>query len=408
MQVQIPYAAPLFINPACYFSAIMPSLKARLAYELSLLSKLVAIDTSTPAKYWKFIRILGAAAGSLGLETRIISKNYDKPNLVIYLDSENGKGETLLIAAHYDTVPTGDYGWRNPPFQLTVLGRKAYGRGTCDNKGAIAAALGALKELKMGKSKVNVSLLVTCDEETDGELGLGAVLRKKQGTAGIVLDSDPKSVAIGACGVVWGKITIKGVQGHAAFPHKFRNAIDLPFIKELSDYSRIVARKKSRLRLHSGEKVWGRFSITMIHGGEKENVIPGECEIGFDFRTLPEENVKSAVGKFRKYFEKLRKKHDVDATMKITKTLGGYRFPSDSSFVKAFAKTVGTESGRRNVKTAAELFGNDGYFFRRHDIPSVCFGPLNVSAHGRDEFVLLSDIELVKRTLVRLCVSGWQ
>lgn len=385
----------------------MPSLKARLAYELSLLSKLVAIDTSTSAKYWKLVRLLAAEGRRLGLETRIISKNYDKPNLVIDLDSENGKGGRLLIAAHYDTVPPGDYGWRNPPFQLTVLGGKAYGRGTCDDKGAIAAALGALKELKMGKPKVNVSLLVTCDEETDGELGLGAVLRKKPGTAGIVLDSDPKSVAIGACGVIWGRITIKGVQGHAAFPHKFKNAIDLPFIKALSDYSRIVARKKSTLRLHSGEKVWGRFSITMVHGGEKENVIPGECEIGFDLRTLPEEDTTSATREFREYFEKLRKKHDVDGTLKITRTLGGYHFPPDGSFVKAFAKAAGAASGKRDMKIAAELFGNDGYFFRRHDIPSVCFGPLNVSAHGKDEFVRLSDIDLTKRILIGICESGW-
>lgn len=388
------------------------SLKDRLAYELSLLSKMVAIDTSTPERYWKLVRLLAAEGEKIGIETKTICKNYDKPNLVMELKKENAKqaDERLLVAAHYDTVPTGDGQWLTPPFKLTVKGGKAYGRGTCDDKGAIAAALGALRELKVrggSSSKVNVSLLVTCDEETDGEFGLGAVLRKKTGTAGIVLDSNPKSVAIGACGVIWGRITITGVQGHVAFPHKFKNAFNLPFMKELSDYSRIVARNKSRLKTHSGERVWGRFSITMIRGGEKENVIPGKCEIGFDLRTLPEENVKSAVGKFRKYFEKLRKKHDVNATLKITKTLGGYHFPSDSSFVKAFAKTVGTESGRRNVKTAAELFGNDGYFFRRHNIPSVCFGPLNVSAHGRDEFVRLSDIDLTKRTLIGICESGW-
>lgn len=386
----------------------MPALKERLAYELALLSKLVAIDTSTSARYWKFIRILGADAGRLGLETRIISKNYDKPNIVIDLDPENGKGdERLLIAAHYDTVPAGD-GWRNPPFQMAVLGGKAYGRGTCDNKGAIAAALGALRELKNRESsKVNVSLLVTCDEETDGEVGLGAVLRKKRGTAGIVLDSNTKSVAIGACGVVWGTITIKGVQGHAAFPHKFKNALDLPFIKELSDYSRIVARKKSALKSRFGERLWGRFSITMVHAGEKENIIPGECEVRFDLRTVPDEDVNSAARKFKEYFEKAKKKCGASATLKITKILGGYHFPYDSDFVKAFAKAAGAESGGRDIKCAAELFGNDGYFFRRHNVPSVCFGPLNGSAHGKDEFVLLSDIDITKRTLVRLCESGW-
>ncbi len=386
-----------------------PLLKARLAYELSLLSRLVAIDTSTPRNYWKLARMLSTEAHRIGLKTKIVCRSSDKPNLVIDLDSENGNSrERLLIAAHYDTVPAGE-GWRNPPFRLTLRERKAYGRGTCDDKGAIAAAFGALKELKRGKSKkVNVSLLVTCDEETDGEAGLGAVLKKTSGTAGVVLDSNPRDVAIGACGVVWGRITIRGVQGHAAFPHKFRNAIDLPFIKALSDYSRIVARNKSKLKTHSGERLWDRFSITMIRGGEKENIIPGECEIGFDLRTIPEEDVKSAVGKFRKYFERTMKRHCADATLRITKVLGGYHFPPDGGFVKAFTKTVGIESGRRDVKCAAELFGNDGYFFRRHDIQSVCFGPLNGSAHGKDEFVSLSDIDLTKRTLIGICESGWK
>lgn len=387
----------------------MPPLKARLAYELSLLSKLVAIDTSTPKNYWKVVRLLSAEAHRIGgLKTRIVACKKDKPNLVIELNADNDDSKKrLLIAAHYDTVPAGE-GWRRDPFRLTVKGGRAYGRGACDDKGAVVAALSALKELKKGKSKkVNVSLLVTCDEETNGELGLGAALRKVKGTAGIVLDSNTKSVAIGACGVIWGRIAIKGVQGHAAFPHKFKNAIDLPFIKELSEYSRIVAGKKSKLGTHSGKRVWGRFSITMVHGGEKENVIPGECEVRFDLRTLPEEDVNSAAGKFREYLEKAKKKHGTNATLQITKALAGYHFPPDSGFVKAFAKTVGTESGRRNVKTAAELFGNDGYFFRRHDIPSVCFGPLNGSAHAKDEFVLLSDLELTKRALVGVCEAGW-
>lgn len=381
----------------------MPPLKARLAYELSILSKLVAIDTSTPENYWKLVRMLATEARGLGFGTEIIHRNRDRPNLVIELNNNGGCEESMLLATHFDTVPPGD-GWKNLPFRLTVKGGRAYGRGACDDKGAIAAALGALRELaRSGKPKVNVSLLVTCDEETNGELGLGAVLQKKKGTAGVVLDSNTKRVAIGACGIVWGRMTIMGVQGHAAFPHEFKNAIDLPFLKDIGDYSRIVEKRKSHLKTDSGKRIWGRFSITMIRGGEKENIIPGECEIRFDLRTLPEEDVKSAVGKFKRYFEMAKKKYDVNATLQITKVLGGYHFPSDSSFVKAFAKAA----GKRNMKIVAELFGNDGYFFSRHNIPAVCFGPLNGSAHCKDEFVLLSDLDRTKRTLIRLCKSGW-
>lgn len=98
-----------------------------------------------------------------------------RPNVVIDLDT--GAEETILLAAHYDVVPAGT-GWKLSPFKMEVVGDRAYGRGTSDDKGAIVAALCAMKEISQVKSKVNLSFLVTPDEEVGGRLGLGYLVNE--------------------------------------------------------------------------------------------------------------------------------------------------------------------------------------------------------------------------------------
>jgi succinyl-diaminopimelate desuccinylase len=388
-------------------------------YELELLSKLVGIDTNVHTKtgYAACAEVIRTEAEKLGLKVRIYDSaklatdKMSRPNLVINLDV--GASERVILSTHYDVVPAGQ-GWSHEPFKLTIEGNRAYGRGASDNKAGIASAVGALRELKAkGSSRVNVSLLVSPDEEVGGELGVGYLVEKVKIRAdgAIILDSGPDVVSIGASGTVWGKVIVQGLQGHAGYPHLAKNAIELalPLLNDLAKYAEIREKVLSRLPAPPTapkKRIWGRFSITMLRAGEKENVIPSECEARFDLRVCPDEDNEKARQALLNYFEKIRKKHECDAQLEfMSKRISNYYTDPKHPLVKALSFAVGQVVGK--VPVAADLGGNDGHYFARAGIPVVSYGPIrnDCNFHGKDEFVYINDLDLVKKVIIQLCAN---
>jgi acetylornithine deacetylase/succinyl-diaminopimelate desuccinylase family protein len=392
-----------------------------LSREIDFLSRLVEIDTDSNLKtgYVACADVIRKEAESIGLRTEVydsVEVAQDKkprPNVIARLDV--GARETVLLATHYDVVAAGT-GWRHDPFKLVVEGDKAFGRGAADDKGAIVCAMSALRELKERTPRANTVLLACPDEEVGGELGLGYAVNHAnvRGDAAIVIDASPAVVSIGASGILWGKIVVKGKQGHAGYPQLAKNAIDeaIPFLERLSKYAKIRERIRSKILAPPGsphKQIWGRFTLTMLKAGEKENIIPGECEARFDMRVCPDENYERAKKDLERYFKKLRSAQKVKATLEFTQqTPSNYFTDPKHPIVARFARAASQAFGRR-IPVAGELGGNDGHFFSKVGIPVISFGPIRDDCrfHGVDEFVYLKDIELVKKTLVNL-VCDWE
>ncbi len=388
------------------------------SYELDLLSRLVQIDTDANVKtrYVECSNLIREEAEKLGLRTR----SYDsrdlsddkKPRPSVVVDLDVGAKESVLLATHYDVVPAGA-GWRYPPFEMRVVGDRAYGRGTSDDKGAIASALSAMEQMSQSKnSRVNVSLLVTPDEEVGGRLGLGYLVNEVgiRGDAAVVLDADSEMVSIGASGVVWGKILVRGTQGHAGYPHKAVNAINLalPLLEQLSKYSKVRGKVRSRIPAPPGSPyrfIRGRFSLTILKSGEKENTIPGLCEARFDLRINPDEDGARAKRDLKKYFSRLVRRQNLRASLEFSSaTLNNYFTTADASIVAKLLSALKMACGK-DLPVAGELGGNDGHFFAASGIPVVCYGPSRSDTrfHGVDEFVHIKDLILMKKTIVNLC-----
>jgi succinyl-diaminopimelate desuccinylase len=271
--------------------------------------------------------------------------------------------------------------------------------------------MSALRELKERTPRANAILLACPDEEVGGELGLGYAVNHAnvRGDAAIVIDASPAVVSIGASGILWGKVVVKGKQGHAGYPQIAKNAIDeaLPFLQRLSKYAKIRERIRSKILAPPGsphKQIWGRFTLTMLNAGEKENIIPGECEARFDMRVCPDENYERAKRDLEIHFKKLRSAQGVKATLEFTQqTPSNYFTDPKHPIVARFARAASEAFGRR-IPVAGELGGNDGHFFSKIGIPVISFGPIRDDCrfHGVDEFVYLKDIELVKKTLVNL------
>jgi len=420
---------------------------------IDFLAKLVEIDTSPDAvNYGKCAKVISKKAERSGLAVEVHSPNNLKQNIIISLDA--GAKQTLLLATHYDVVPAGG-GWKNPPFRLTVKEGRAYGRGAADDKGGILAALSALEALReSGSSRVNLRLLVTCDEEIGGEDGLGFLMKKKtnkgfllKGDAAILVDAGPR-VYMGSSGRFGGRITARG-----SLPEL------LSLLSEVAGYSKEREKFLSKLvSASTGRRIQGRFSLTMLalragaveyaKAGVKSNIIPGECliklkgkkeivvlgkqghagyphlaknaieksipllrkaagiskeegkcEFVFDLRTIPEESLGSAIADFRKYLKELNSR----AELQIEEKSAGYVLSEIHPFVSMLKSAAGE---RRAYGT---LGGTDARFFSRRGIPSLCFGPIadESNAHGKDEFVKIRDLEFVSSALVRLC-ENWR
>jgi len=391
-----------------------------LSKDVDLLSRLVRIDSDSNVKtgYVECADVIKKEAESIGLKTEVYDSaelaadKKPRPNLVARLDV--GARQTVLLATHYDVVAAGT-GWRHDPFKLTVEGEKAFGRGAADDKGAIVSVMGALRELRTKTPKANVALLACADEEVGGELGLGYLVNHAKicGDAAVVVDAGPSVVSIGASGLLWGKVTVKGRQGHAGYPHLAKNAIDeaIPFLERLSKYSKIRERVRSKILAPPGSpfrQIWGRFSLTMLSAGQKENIIPGECEARFDLRVCPDENYQNAKKDLDRYFKKLRSSMKVEATLDYTlQNPSNYYTDPRHSLVKLFSRAADEAFGRR-IPIAGELGGNDGHYLAKVGIPVVSFGPIRDDCHfhGVDEFVYLRDIEYVKKSLVNV-VCNW-
>ena len=386
-----------------------------LDYELGLLSRLVEINTeSVPKKgYDECASVIIEEAEKYSLKAEIIDgekgakDGLSRPNVIVTLDS--GSDTTLLLESHFDVVPPGT-GWKYPPFKLTVENGKAYGRGTADNKAGIAAIMGALRKLGNEELDVNLKLVAGVDEEIGGRFGVDYVMNDwgLKGEAALIVDAGQESLFLGASGIIWGRVTVKGKQGHAGYPFKAKNAIDeaMGLIDCFKDYGKDVENKESKLRAPEGSPrkfVWGRYSVTMIGAGEKENVIPGTCEFRFDRRLLPEESLELAEHELREFFNDALDKTGCEASLEIVNRQQGYCTPSDSVFVQTVSEAIEKTTGKR-LHFAAELGGNDGSFFAKNGIPVVCYGTIRADTcyHGVNEFVYLEDIKTTRDLIVDL------
>jgi len=387
-----------------------------LSYEIDLLSRMVEINTDSVTKkgYDKCASVIVEEAKRNSLDVEIIDgekaakDGLSRPNVIVSLDA--GSDVTLLLESHFDVVPPGT-NWTYPPFKLTIEGGKAYGRGAADNKSGIAAAMSAMRLLREERElDVNLKLTAGVDEEIGGEYGVDYVLSDYglKGDAGLVVDAGPDGLYLGASGIIWGKIMVEGKQGHAGYPFKATNAIEeaMKLVSELEEYRKEVEKKESVLRAPPDaprELVWGRFTITMIKAWEKENVIPGTCEIRFDRRLLPEEPVEEAEKEMRDFFERAVEETACRASLETIYTLPGYYTPKDHIFVRTVARTIEKTLGKC-PPFAGELGGNDGSFFAKNGIPVICYGTIGTDTcyHGVNEFVYLEDLKNLREVIVNL------
>lgn len=177
-------------------------------YETSLLSKLVAIDTTSTERrnYEEMATLLIKEAQNLGLKTEKIVDKKGIPQVLVSVPNAPQRAKKIVFITHYDIVPAGE-GWDFEPFKPFVKSGKLYGRGAADDKSNIVAALVAFSEVLKEKLplKVHPVLVIVGGEETgESEDFFNSI----NGDLGVVLDVGCENLSIGASGAARLKVKV--------------------------------------------------------------------------------------------------------------------------------------------------------------------------------------------------------
>ncbi|MBL0726889.1 succinyl-diaminopimelate desuccinylase [Piscinibacter sp. HJYY11] len=303
----------------------------------------------------------------------------------------------LVFAGHTDVVPTGPLTqWTSDPFVPTHRDGKLYGRGAADMKTSIAAFVVAVEEFvaQHGDRCGGIALLITSDEEgpsVDGTVKVCQALKERGEKLDYCIVGEPTSVNTlgdmiknGRRGSLSGKLTVKGVQGHIAYPQLAKNPIHLaaPALAELAaiDWDR-------------GNEYFPPTSWQMsnIHGGTgASNVIPGELVVDFNFRFSTEQTVDTLKARVNAVLDQ----HGLD--YRIAWSLSGEPFITPKgALVESLQNAIRSETG---VETELSTTGgtSDGRFIAKICEQVVEFGPLNATIHKIDEHVAVAEIEPLK------------
>ena len=307
-------------------------------------------------------------------------------------------GPLLVFAGHTDVVPTGPVDkWHTPPFEPTIKDGMLYGRGAADMKTSCAAFITAIEDFVAShpNHQGSIGLLITSDEEgvaVDGTVKVVEALKVRGEHFDYCIVGEPTSNKVvgdmiknGRRGSLSGKLVVKGIQGHIAYPHLVKNPIHMvaPAIKDMVDTV-----------WDTGNEYFPPTSwqISNMNGGTgATNVVPGEVEILFNFRfstASTEQNLKERVYAI---LDKHELNYDLDWEYSPP-----YITPR-GNLVEAISEAIQECYG---VSPELSTTGgtSDGRFIADICKQVIEFGPLNATIHKLNECVAVADIEPLKDT----------
>ena len=349
-------------------------------------------------------QLLGERLAKLGFELETIESgpaDFRVTNLWAMRRSGRADARTLVFAGHTDVVPTGPLEqWTSPPFIPTHRDGKLYGRGACDMKTSLAAFVVAIEEFLAAQPEpgLNLALLLTSDEEGPGVDGT-VIVCNKLAERGEKLDycivGEPTAVERtgdmiknGRRGTMSGRLTVKGIQGHIAYPHLARNPVHgfAPALAELVAIDTAGAWDAGNA--HFQPTSW---QISNFHAGTgASNVIPGSAVVDFNFRFSTQSSPESLQRRVHDVLDK----HGLDYELKWT--VGGLPFLTPAGELVAAVQQAIKDETAIDTELSTSGGTSDARFIAKVCQQVVELGPVNASIHKIDEHIAVADIETLK------------
>ena len=311
--------------------------------------------------------------------------------------------ELIVFSGHTDVVPTGPLDqWRSDPFTPSRFDGKLYGRGASDMKTSLAAFVVAVEEFlaQHANTALSIGFLLTSDEEgpaTDGTVRVCEALAQRGERLDYCIVGEPTSlertgdmIKNGRRGTLSARLTVKGVQGHIAYPHLAKNPVHL-FAPALAE---LIGVNWDQGNEYFPPTAW---QVSNIHAGTGAgNVIPGAVVIDFNFRFSTESTPESLQSRLQAVLDR----HGLDYA--LTWTLGGLPFlTAPGTLLDTVRAAIKAETGLDAVLSTSGGT-SDGRFIAKICPQVIELGPPNASIHQINEHVRLADIEPLKNIYRRV------
>ena len=306
----------------------------------------------------------------------------------------------LALVGHTDTVPY-DPNWTEA-LKLTERDGKLFGRGACDTKAFIAAALTAIENIDLSRLKKPLALIFTADEEI-GCLGAKRLAQAKPFTARYAIVGEPTSLQPMRAGKGYclAEITLRGREAHSAYPQIGASAIFRA--ARLIERIERIAEDLKRDQREGFDPPYTTLNVGLISGGSAKNIIPGECRFTLEWRTIPGQESDHVLNLVKEAVSDLRN-GDAEFACEIypARADDSFETRADSNLVHFLEQASGQPSG-------AVAFGTEAPSMIALGAEAVVFGPGDIRvAHRTGEFVPVDElnrcVDILRRTIEQFCM----
>ena len=373
------------------------------------LRELVAIDSVSARSNAEIISYLEDRCKCVGFEVKqflhIDERGVEKINLVAQtpvrdpVTSQNSAAVELALVGHTDTVPY-DPDWTDA-LNLTRRDEKLFGRGACDTKGFITAALTAAENIDLQKLKKPLALVFTADEEI-GCLGAKRLAAAKPFAVHNAVVGEPTSLQPMRAGKGYcvAEITVHGREAHSAYPQFGASAIFRA--AHLIQGIEAMARELEQDQRAGFDPPYTTVNVGMINGGSAKNIVPGSCHFTLEWRSIPNQRTDYVLDLLRNEIRQMNHDDpDFICDIKANRADESFETPVDSPLVQFLELITMKPSG-----TVA--FGTEAPGMIALGAEAVVFGPGDIRvAHRSGEFVPVAELEqcvtILRQTIEKFC-----
>ena len=369
------------------------------------LAELVRIDSVSARSNAEIIEYLARRCESMHFATRRFSYrdefDVEKINLIALIGTEFSQNTAveLALVGHTDTVPY-DPNWPEAT-NLTERDGKLYGRGSCDTKAFIAAALSAIETLDPSRLSKPLALIFTADEEI-GLRGAKHLAEIKPLRVRYSIVGEPTSLQPIRAGKGYSlaEVVVKGREAHSAYPALGASAV-FRAARLITRLETIAAQLKTEQHA-AFDPPFTTLNVGLIRGGSAKNVLAGECRFTLEWRPIPSQPSEHVLNLFHAVIEEERRTDPgFDCEVDASRADSGFETDADSPLIKLLEKATGRSAG-----TVA--FGTEGAQMKALGSEPVVIGPGDIrEAHRTGEFVPVQELErcteILKDMVEQLC-----
>lgn len=324
-----------------------------------ILKKLISYNTINDKENEDIINYIEKYLKAFGFKTEYKSK---------CLVMSNSNDCEIGFLGHTDTVSYSN-DWTFNPFKLSELDGKLYGLGTCDMKGSIAAILSSIAKIDFSKNKKGIKLFFTYDEEINFS-GINELIANKITFPKYMIIGEPTNNEIinASKGLLEFRITFKGIASHSSKPEEGINAIEscIDFINKLKKYY-------NEIKKESINSKYLTMNIGVIKGGRSMNIVPDNCEVEIDFRTISKQQNEKIIKKINNLINNnttCEIINNINPFISDIENINMSDYITEASFIKAKNKYI------------------------------LGVGPIN--AHKKDEFISIASLDKLEEQYIKI------